>query len=446
MRTEAHAISVDGLNPLLAAYAAIDQRPDPTGGTRDRIDQRGRLRYDHAWVRRPAPPPVTVTSTFGLCERDLRWLIGTGNPRRGRHARTIANAAAESGLFRLLYELDFSNARTRLGRLIYVEPRPDAQAALRTWLTQADRLTTQSITRLIDAVPPTAKAWANTAAPRLIAATAPTIAARTALVDELCCLATALPANGVPLSVLAAQTIRKTHGLDPGTNLGRLGARLAAAIAEHAPPANTTAVRDAWAAVGVWVDPVSSQVAGWRLPLNPDHPAAAVAAAYQDAGEPAVLTLGIIASNHTEPLIAKAAPPRNTLWVVEGISILTTIASHRIQAATLCRAGTPSVAATRIITEAAAAGWRIAVSSDFEPGGLRGAITTLRHAGPAGSPWRITATDYLNTPAEGERFAPEDVPETPWDPDLAATAMRHRRERASEEDRLTTLLADLNSQ
>src|SRR6266581_3079169 len=45
-----------------------------------------------------------------------------------------------------------------------------------------------------------------------------------------------------------------------------------------------------WEAVGVWVDRVSSQVAGWNLPLHRAHPAAAVAAAYRDADEPAVLT------------------------------------------------------------------------------------------------------------------------------------------------------------
>jgi hypothetical protein len=83
-------------------------------------------------------------------------------------------------------------------------------------------------------------------------------------------------------------------------------------------------------------------------------------------------------------------------------------------------------------------------SSDVEPGGLRGAITLLRHTGPAGHPWRPTSADYLAAPAEGGPFPPEQVPDTPWDP-APADAMRQRHQRVSEEGRLRLLLGDLQA-
>lgn len=442
---EGHPIPIRGLNPTFRAYAAIEQVTDGNGGTRDRVDHRGQLRYDRAWVRTPGPPPPTVSGTPGLSERDLQWLLATGRPRRdGKRAQGLAEPAALSGLFRLLYDLDRAEGTTKLGRLVHIEPRPEAQPSLQAHFNRLDELDHCSAQRLVDAVPALAKPWASSDAAVMIASAAPSARARAELTTQLCSLAKALPADGIPLSVLAARTVRRTHGLDANTSLGRPAARLAAAIAGQPPPTSAAAVRNAWAAVGVLMDPVSSQAAGWQLPINPNHPAAAVANAYQATQGPAVLTLGVITCTCAEPLIASPQPNSTTLWVVEGISTLSVVAASDTPASVLCRGGTPSVAVARIITEAAAAGWRIAVSSDFEPGGLRGAIAALRHAGAAGTPWRLTTNDYLATPSEGDHFAPQDVPDTPWDPRLAPT-MRQRQERVSEEDRLHKLLADLDA-
>src|SRR6266536_3624782 len=380
MLAEAHQVTVEDLPvPGLAAYAAVEQVPAADGGRRDRVDRRGQLRYDKVWVRAPSQAPATVGSLH-LAERDLRWL---------------------------------------------------------TSLSAHDQMLSK---KLIDAVPAVAKAWAAEEAPRLIATAAGSAPARARLAENLCALAKHLPADGVPLSVLADDAVHSTHGLDPSTSLGRLGARLAAVIAGLAQPTNTAEMREAWEAVGVWVDRVSSQVAGWNLPIHPAHPGAAVAAAYKGAGEPAVLTLGLISSSQA-PLIS---PPLadGTLCVVEGISTLAAAAAQRVPASVVCRGGTPSVAVTRLISATANVGWTVAVSSDFEPRGLHGAITLLRYLHGAGRPWRLTAADYLTAPAEGELFTPDQVPHTPWDPALA-DAMRQRRERVSEEARFTTLIADM---
>jgi len=108
--------------------------PDLAGGTRDRVDRRGRLRFDHVWLHAPTPAPITIDGAGGLAERDLRWLAE--RPRRGRRAQELAAAAGASGLFRALYELDTSTARFRLGRPLRVEPRPQAQPALAAWLAR----------------------------------------------------------------------------------------------------------------------------------------------------------------------------------------------------------------------------------------------------------------------------------------------------------------------
>jgi len=51
-----------------------------------------------------------------MSEQDLRWPAAAATLRRGRRAEALAEAAAASGLFRLLYELDLSQACSRLRR------------------------------------------------------------------------------------------------------------------------------------------------------------------------------------------------------------------------------------------------------------------------------------------------------------------------------------------
>lgn len=75
--------------------------------------------------------------------------------------------------------------------------------------------------------------------------------------------------------------------------------------------------------------------------------------AYQAAGEPALLTVGIIAANGA-PLVVPP-PPKGTIWVVEGVSALVAAAARRVPVPVVCRGGTPSVAVTRLVSAAAVA-------------------------------------------------------------------------------------------
>lgn len=443
MLAEAHVVKVELPAPHLVALAAVRQRVDQDGRRRDRVDQRGRLRYDHLYIRAAQPPPISVEAASPLSERDLRWLVEATLPRRGERAEQLAVLAVSSGLFRALYDLDLDDGTARLGKFKHLEPRPEARPALQHWLRECDAADVLGIERLAEVMPPGLSEWVKAECPRILANAAPTQAARSRLISELCTVGAALPTDGVHLSVLAGTTIGRTHGLDPSAPLGRIAVRMAAAIADLPPPANSTDRRAAWEAVGVWTDPLSSQVMGWRLPLNPAHPASDVATAYDAAGQPAVLTIGLLAAAPV-PVIAAPPPGGGTLWVVEGVSVLAAIADRAVNAAVCCRSGTPSVAVMRLVAAAAEAGWRVLVSSDFEPGGLKGAVAVLRQAGSAGQPWRLTASEYQSGDADGEPYPGSQVPATPWAPDLAV-AMRRRRERVSEESRLEALLADIHN-
>ena len=161
MLAEAHPVTVEALPaPGLTAYAAVEQLPADDGGTRDRVDRRRQLRYDKVWVRTPAPAPAAVGRTR-MAERDLRWLASASSLRRGHRAEALAEAAAASGLFRLLYELDMSQASNRLGRLAGIAPRPDAQPVLGRWLASLSAQDVRLSQQLIDAVPAAARSMGS---------------------------------------------------------------------------------------------------------------------------------------------------------------------------------------------------------------------------------------------------------------------------------------------
>ena len=129
--------------------------------------------------------------------RDLRWLASATSQRRGRRAEELAGPAGNSGLFRLLYQLDMSQARYRLGRLSGIEPRPDAQPMLDRWLSSLIAQDGELSRQLAEAVPDR-QGMGREEAPRLIAAAAGDALTRATLTEGLCALSRRLPADGLP--------------------------------------------------------------------------------------------------------------------------------------------------------------------------------------------------------------------------------------------------------
>lgn len=242
----------------------------------------------------------------------------------------------------------------------------------------------------------------------------------------------ALPANDMPLPVLASQTMGDTKSLS-GTALANLVLRAVAIW--HSQPAALTAAqqRDLWDLAGVRVDDLASQVlvlnvAASGEPLGPWLAQAA------KAGMPLRLTLHQL----TSWPISVAAPQ---IYVCENPAIL------RAAAFTLgadcppliCTEGVPSHACHRLLKDAQGVlFWR----NDFDWAGLR--LTASAIARYGASPWRMSRDDYLEH-LTGNETEPRGAPAvSPWDPPLA-NEIEARNRAVMEEQMLEALLADLAS-
>jgi uncharacterized protein (TIGR02679 family) len=424
-------VKLDGVPVGLEARAAVTDRIDPDTGERVlRRDRQGRLRYDRVWLQTPRTPsdPISLARSLGLPDDDIGWLTdaqrAAATVRKNGKLRQAERAAA-AGLVQLLHEHDFG----RVGPLVRTVPHPDAEPAVARWRDKArEHLAGQiaEVTVAWEHHPADALAWASERAGRAT----PTEAALLAKLGR------ALPAGNVPMSALALDLTGDSHALWSSGAHATLAVTAAATIAGLAPPTSTAERRDAWDAVGVLTDPWSSLTTGLRLPFHPDHPAGKVVAAH--AGLVAVVTLELV--SQPGPLVAPPPADGGTLWVVENNATLTALVHIDTDEPVLCRNGTPSVSDRALVRSAAAAGWTVAVTSDFEPVGLAGARTLLDDAGSSGRPWRVGADDY-DPSLSADRFDGRPGA-TPWDPRLQAK-LDHHRTRVLEEHRLPAIVGDV---
>jgi hypothetical protein len=118
------------------------------------------------------------------------------------------------------------------------------------------------------------------------------------------------------------------------------------------------------------------------------------------------------------------------------------LAAGGVEVRLICTSGTPSPVEIAAVARLAAAGWPVAVRADFDAAGL-GHVGAFLSAIPDAVPWRMSAADYLESlSSEPAAATVELLPETKWDPRLAAT-MRERGLPAFEEALLAKLLEDL---
>jgi uncharacterized protein (TIGR02679 family) len=236
-----------------------------------------------------------------------------------------------------------------------------------------------------------------------------------------------LPADGVALPVLAARALGDAHALDEGRALAALV--IGAIRALSGSPATATAGaegrRQAWAAVGVALDELSSRV----LTLGID---AAL------PGDPAVLTLRRI----------RRHPPAfdgGTVYVCENPAVVAAAADELGAHCPplVCVEGQLSAAGRALLAHLVAHDAQITYHGDFDWGGVRIASGVL--ALPRAQPWRYDAESYLAAVRRG-RGGPltGGTPlDTPWNPPLRAAIERHAV-RVEEEQLIAELLADLS--
>ncbi|MFI7316901.1 TIGR02679 family protein [Streptomyces venezuelae] len=241
----------------------------------------------------------------------------------------------------------------------------------------------------------------------------------------------ALPAEPpCSLAAFAARILGDAHALDEGRALSTLVLSGVRALTGHSKESGAQGRRDAWAAVGLLKDDVSSTVLTLGLRGTP------ALDWHTDTGEPAVLTLRQLAS--------RALPfPHATLHICENPAVVSQAAdTHGPDCPPLvCLQGQPSAAALTLLRQAHAQGLALRYHGDFDWGGARIAATLLRHV--AWHPWRYRADDYRRAatrpglpPLAGTPAA------TPWDPEIAA-ALVEFGVRVEEEVVLDELITDL---
>ncbi len=238
------------------------------------------------------------------------------------------------------------------------------------------------------------------------------------LLDAVASLVVALPRpGGESLSAFAAHITGRAHALDEGSPLGTLALGAARALAGLEAPgpdeSPAEARREAWAAVGVLCDELSSIVLTLGLPGDASDTGRLLAAAGA-AGEPLWLTLRQLVRT----------PPQwhgiDAVVVVENPSVIALAAEVLGPRASpiVCTNGQPRAAAMLLLRSLARAGIRLCHHGDFDWGGLT--IGNFLHRRVPVEPWQFDRDAYLRAVAIHPHAAPlsGSPVEASWDSTL----------------------------
>lgn len=244
-----------------------------------------------------------------------------------------------------------------------------------------------------------------------------------------------LPADGIPLAVLAQSTLGDPHGLDPGRATAALVLEAVAEASGTAPPGDAEGGRLLWESVGVAPDPLSSTVLCLGVRAAPSHPLGELLAMSSSVSEPVVLTLAQLRRWPLDPL-----PRGSVAHVVENPSLVAAAARRPWTGPPLvCSSGRPTVAVLTLLRQLGAAGAVLAQHADLDPAGL--AITAWLADRAGTTPWRMRAQDLAAALAV-ERPRPHlrgTVGPTTWDPTLGP-ALAQACVTVPEEDLIDELL------
>lgn len=263
---------------------------------------------------------------------------------------------------------------------------------------------------------------------------------RALLGDALTVLAV-LPADGEPLPVVAARSLRgDPHALDHGTRLSALVLRALAALHESAVPETAADRRALWARAGVADDDLSSTVLVGGLRPEGAGSLSRVIRVCAEAGHAASVTLAQLRAPGDFALAQGASAP---VHVVENPSILALAVRRfgRDCPPLVCTSGWPNGAVVALLRLLAERGAALRYHGDLDGEGVRIAAylcdrTTAR-------PWRMAAGDYRAAVARAGHGPPVGrLTEAPWDPELTR-AMAEHGIAVVEEMVADALLADL---
>jgi uncharacterized protein (TIGR02679 family) len=263
------------------------------------------------------------------------------------------------------------------------------------------------------------------------------------LLDALAAVVAALPTSGgESLSAFAARVTGRAHALDDGSALGTLALGAARTLGGLDPPSPDESLaearREAWAAVGVLCDELSSIVLTLALPGDASGTGRLLAAAAASV-EPVWLTLRQLVR----------CPPQwhgiDSVLVVENPSVVA-LAADALKARCppiICTNGQPRAATMVLLRSLASAGVRLRHHGDFDWPGLT--IGNVLHRRLPIEAWQFDRDHYLRAVGahpHAARLTAAPI-EATWDAGLG-DAMREAGRRIEEELVAGDLLAFLD--
>ncbi len=239
-----------------------------------------------------------------------------------------------------------------------------------------------------------------------------------------------LPAEGVALARLAADTLGDAHALDTGQPVSTLVRRALAGSD------NATRPRELWAGQGVLVNELAKPVATLNLAATGNDPCSQLVRTAAATGEPLHLSLRSLSRNRP------AWQAQQHVFVCENPEVLAAAAETLGPDCPpmVSLDGQLSAAPRMLLDQLVAAGAQFHYHGDFDWGGLRIANHAISRYGAL--PWRFSAAEYR--PHDGPSLRGEPV-EAIWDNELA-TRMQAAGTAVHEESRLDELMADLRRQ
>jgi uncharacterized protein (TIGR02679 family) len=247
-----------------------------------------------------------------------------------------------------------------------------------------------------------------------------------------------LPADGMPISVLANLETGDGHALDPGSPLSALVLPAVARLGGIPPGDDSEWRRTAWSTAGVLCGELTNPVLTLNLPGDGLTPAGRALACWAEVGQPVHLTARQLVRQPPGLDVLRG----RRVHLCENPSIVAE-AANRLGprcAPLVCTSTHPAAAATVLLRALAAAGAELLYHGDFDWPGIVIANGILSRFGAR--PWRLSADAYRRAAAAGgPRLVGRPVAAA-WDAELTA-AMRELDVRVEEEGVIDELLADL---
>ncbi len=250
-----------------------------------------------------------------------------------------------------------------------------------------------------------------------------------------------LPAEGLLLSVLAAEVTGDAHALDPGKPVAGIVLRaVMRLVGLEELPSTSSERRALWNRVGVLCDPLSSHVLVVGLSPGGGSRLSGCLREASNAGEPVRITLRELERH------SLSVPTGMRVHVCENPAVVATAADRLAGACPplVCTDGVPSVAVWALLKTLRRGGAKICFHCDFDWGGIRIGEQLVERV--SAIPWMFTCEEYERNVQEGLDLPALTGPPSAasWDPGLTRAMQRSGRA-LLEEHVIDALLEDLSS-